>query len=164
MRIALQGGFIAAAAVAALLSATHLPAGEMVPFEADLAGYASPIFNPDGTVSNTESARGHGTHLGRFTWASQETAHFTSEPGQLEVVGAFTLTAANGDTVTGTYQTTGTIDAAGFAHFEGPYVITGGTGRFANASGSGTVSAVGRLAPPFEIQGSLTGTISQPGS
>ena len=41
-------------------------AGDTVPFEADLAGYAGPVFNPDSTVTNTETARGHATYLGRF--------------------------------------------------------------------------------------------------
>jgi hypothetical protein len=158
----------AAAALAVLLwatPATPMWAGEMVPFEAFLAGYANPVFNPDGTLTNTETGRGHAMHLGLFQGASNETGHFTDVPGQLEIVGSFTLTAANGDQVFGTYSTTAVIDAAaGLVHFDGPYVITGGTGRFANATGSGTIRGVGRVAPPFEVQAFFTGKISQPNS
>jgi len=137
-------------------------AGEMVPFEGRLEGFAAPVFNGDGTISNTEAAVGQATHLGLFTWASQELAMFTG-PNTLHVVGSFTMTAANGDQVYGTYETIGTIDFETFVGtFVGPYVVTSGTGRFANATGSGTIVGVGNLLDPFEIVGSLTGTISQP--
>jgi hypothetical protein len=33
-------------------------------------------------------------HLRRFTWTSEETAHCTSVPGQLGVLGSFTFAAA----------------------------------------------------------------------
>jgi hypothetical protein len=133
---------------------------ELVPFSAQLEGFASLAFNPDGSISNTETAVGQATHLGFFTWASEELAVFTGQ-NQLSVVGSFTMTAANGDQVFGTFEAVGTMDFP-FVIFLGQYVIAGGTGRFANATGSGTTIGIGNLLPPFDIVGSLSGTISHP--
>jgi hypothetical protein len=135
-------------------------AEELVPFEARLEGFANLVFNPDGTISNTEAAVGQSTHLGLFTWASEELAVFTG-PDQLSVFGSFTMTAANGDQVFGTFEAVGTIDFPAVT-FVGQYVIEGGTGRFANATGSGTTIGIGSLLPPLGIVGSLSGTISRP--
>jgi hypothetical protein len=151
----------AALAVAALPQVKTASADELVPFEARIAGYAAPIFHPNGTVDNTENAIGNATHLGLCTWYSVEFAVLTG-PGQFHVCGSFTLTAANGDQVFGRYATDGHADEMAFGHFEGPYCIEGGTGHFANATGSGTIRGVGNLMSPFEIVGSLSGTISQP--
>jgi hypothetical protein len=147
--------------VTALSFGAPVLAVDLVPFEAQLEGFANPVFNPDGTISNTEVAVGQATHLGLFTWASEELAVFTG-PDQLSVVGSFTLTAANGDQVFGTYETVVTIYFPSLTIL-GQYVITGGTGRFVNATGTGRfVDATGSLLAPFEIGGSLSGTISRP--
>ena len=42
----------------------------------------------------------------------------------------------------------------------GLYSITGGTGRFAGASGEGVLTAEGSLLPPFEVIGRFSGTIA----
>ena len=47
--------------------------------------------------------------------------------------------------------------------YEDPGVVTGGTGRFADASGSVTQSGVANLATG-EYEGTLTGSVSSPGS
>jgi hypothetical protein len=134
----------------------------MLKFKARLAGFADPKFNDDGTISNTENAVGQATHLGRFTWVSTELA-VPVGPNTLHVQGSFTITAANGDELEGTYETTGTVDWETFTgYFIGPYWVTHGTGRFAQATGSGTIIGVGNLLDPYEIVGSLSGTMSQP--
>src|SRR5262245_28017642 len=56
----------------ALSSGAPAAADELVPFDAQLEGFANLTFNPDGTISNSEAAVGHATHLGSFTWASEE--------------------------------------------------------------------------------------------
>jgi hypothetical protein len=142
------------------LWAHAVQADEFVPFAARLAGFAAPQFNPDGTITNVENAAGEATHLGKFTWMSEETATFTG-PNSLAVTGSFTMTAANGDQVYGTYETAGTVNFP-IGLFVGEYVIKGGTGRFAKATGGGTIIGIGNLQPPFEIVGSLTGSISRP--
>jgi hypothetical protein len=150
------------AALALLPWSPKASADEMLPFEARLEGFAVPVPQPDGTISNTEIAVGQATYLGLFSWMSEEEAKFTPQ-GTLHVTGSFTMTAANGDQVFGIYETTGTINWDLFTgRFIGCYEVKGGTGRFANATGKGTIIGDGNLLDPFEIVGSLSGTISQP--
>ena len=58
----------------------------------------------------------------------------------------------------GAYEITGPL-GAGQVSALGQFQITGGTGRFAGASGDGTISAVGSLLPPFEVIGGMIGVI-----
>jgi hypothetical protein len=108
------------------------------PFAVTLDGNASPVFQPDGcTIINDEEGTGH------------------ARPGQ------FVLTAANGDQVFGTYTTLAHLDfGAGQVTAFGHFQITGGTGRFSGAGGSGVISAIGSLAPPFAVLGGMSGAIS----
>jgi hypothetical protein len=158
-----RGKLLVAAALALLLWAPAASADEVVPFKAVHKGFAAPVFNPDNTISNTEVAKGVATFLGKYTLYSEEEAVFTG-PNTLHVVcEKFTLTAANGDMVIGSYETTGTVDFNTFIGvFVGTYKITGGTGQFANATGSGTIVGVGNLQAPFEIVGAFNGTLSLP--
>jgi hypothetical protein len=60
-------------------------------------------------------------------------------------VGAFKMTAGNGDTLEGTYAGTQDFslkDENGFGPFQGTLTVTGGTGRFSNASGVLSFTAV----------------------
>ncbi len=85
---------------------------------------------------------GEATHLGHFTGTAQHCSqlHLTpAGPGEVTYSdGQFTETAANGDLLQGTY-TNGTsgADANGVLWFHDFFTITGGTGRFLNATGSG---------------------------
>ena len=76
------------------------------------------------------------------------------------VGGRFTLTRANGDTLTGTYSGGAVALPGGIANFEDEAVITGGTGRFSGAGGrfhvSGTANVV---AMTYEHR--LSGTITR---
>jgi len=96
---------------------------------------------------------GHMTHLGRFT-------------GVIDPV-AFTAvwTAANGDTVTN--QTTSFVLVEevkpGVFTYEQTLLITGGTGRFENATGDAFVTGLFNVVTG-QYNGRLTGTISQPNS
>jgi hypothetical protein len=111
------------------------------PFYAEDAGAA--VINPDGTIS--ASASGHATHLGAFTL--RDTSMITGvevTPGGeviLQVAGdpdlradlGAVLEAANGDYLYASF--TGSINmttGTGTVNFE----WTGGTGRFANATGA----------------------------
>ncbi len=50
--------------------------------------------------------------------------------------GSFTMSAANGDALHGTYEgTQGSLDRNGFGPFRGVLTITSGNGKFRNASG-----------------------------
>ena len=105
-------------------------------------------------------ASGTATYLGKF---KLEAPHIVDQ-STLTAVGTYTLTAANGDTLT--------ADLAGTARMvEPPNVIaitetatvTGGTGRFAGATGSIQVERVFNRATGVTT-GSLNGWISTPGS
>ena len=50
--------------------------------------------------------------------------------------GTFTIVAANGDEISGTYEGSGYYVAADQVHGDVTLVITGGTGRFAGATGT----------------------------
>ena len=104
---------------------------------------------------------GHATHLGNFTTHYHEC--FDPATGAV-TDGSFTLTAANGDTILGTYggQVSPTGDQTVFA-YDDPGVITGGTGRFAGASGTVGTSGVVNLATG-EYSGTITGSLSNPAS
>jgi hypothetical protein len=131
------------------------------PFAVTLDGHASPIFQPDGcTIINDEQGTGQAQHMGRITWQSHEVVDVCSNPDGANVVGEMVISAADGDQVFVTYQTLAHLDfVAGQVRALGSYQITGGTGRFVDASGQGIISAVGSLAPPFGVLGQMSGVI-----
>jgi hypothetical protein len=102
---------------------------------------------------------GQATHLGAYAYHSNEC--FNGATGQFS--GTFTMTAANGDTISGTYAgvVVSVVGALGF--YEQDNVITGGTGRFAGASGGFHLSGIANLAT-LESSQQLSGTVSSPGS
>jgi hypothetical protein len=130
---------------------------ESRPFSVVLDGNAAPVFLDMCTIQNTETGTGHGTHLGTITWESTEMVDLCA--GGL-VTGAFVITGANGDVITGTYETVATLNfMTNQVSADGVFTITGGTGRFASASGEGVITADGSLLPPFEVLGHMSGTI-----
>lgn len=80
---------------------------------------------------------GKGLHLGKSTWFSNSLVNFTVFPPVQ--TGDMLFTAADGSTLTGHYQGTAQPDPDNpqGVLFNGDYVITGGTGRFSGATGSG---------------------------
>ncbi len=131
------------------------------PFNVTLDGNASPVFQPDGcTIINDEHGTGHGSHLGAISWQSHEVVDVCSNPEGGDVSGEIVITAANGDQLFASYTTLAHLDfGAGVVQALGAYQITGGTGRFVNASGQGIISAVGSLAPPFGVLAQMSGVI-----
>jgi hypothetical protein len=105
---------------------------------------------------------GEVTHLG-------QTAIETTDQVVNLLTGAATatyhLTAANGDEVVAELDFVAVPTQTGFT-FTGTWEITGGTGRFTNASGSGTIEGRAEFTGPTNGVGSFTmiGTISSPGS
>jgi hypothetical protein len=102
---------------------------------------------------------GHTTHLGNYSGNYRECL----DPATGAVTaGTFTLTAANGDKVFGTYSggALPTDDDPNVVAYQDPGVITGGTGRFAGASGILTTSGLADLATG-EYKGTVAGTVSR---
>jgi hypothetical protein len=131
------------------------------PFRATLTGHAGPQPTADPCVlSNTEGGSGVATHLGAVDWTSAETVNFCTNLEGADVEGTFVWTAANGDEIRGRYVTVAHPDfAAGTITFAGTWEVTSGTGRFAGATGEGTLSGHGSLAPPFEVAATFEGAI-----
>jgi ABC-type cobalt transport system substrate-binding protein len=104
---------------------------------------------------------GHATVLGSYTAQYQEC--FQPATGTV-TSGSFTLTAANGDKIFGTYAGQASpADDPYVVAFDDPGVINGGTGRFAAASGTVNQSGQANLATG-EYDAILTGTVSSPAS
>ena len=127
---------IACAAVIALLTATgHGLAGDEVPFKG--CGTATWVSTDYVNLTSLFSVAGKSTHTGILTgWSVVHYDPVTFRPTGADV----TLVAANGDvvhlsTVSVYDPDTGTATAT--------YSITGGTGRFEDATGSGDWYASG---------------------
>jgi hypothetical protein len=101
---------------------------------------------------------GHTTHLGTYSGNYRECL----DPATGAVTaGAFTLTAANGDKVFGTYSGQALpTDNPSVVAYQDPGVITGGTGRFAGAGGTLTTSGLADLATG-EYTGTVAGSVSR---
>jgi hypothetical protein len=144
----------------ALAVPMHAAAANRVPLKATETGTFQ-LLGPchtSGVVVDV-TGTGHATHLGNFTTHYREC--FVPATGAV-TDGSFTLTAANGDTIFGAYggQVSPTGDLNVFA-YDDPGVITGGTGRFAGASGIVGTNGVVNLATG-EYSGTITGSVSSP--
>ena len=90
------------------------------------------------TLSVTRNGTGTATHLGKFT--EHITLQVNIPTGH--ATGVATFTAANGDTLTATVDGQGTpTTTPGVVSIVEVYTITGGTGRFADATGTFTLEA-----------------------
>jgi hypothetical protein len=156
---------LTASALSFLAPASTVVAGDQVPIKGNLTIVTGPpiSFIPP-ILTQYRFVTGNVSHLGNCTGRVVDHLDLTFFPSPLGFVDDFTLTAANGDTITGVG--TGKLvlnGATGFYDFTEAIVITGGTGRFAGATGSAT--AVGQADPTSGLtHESLEGTISSPGS
>ena len=132
------------------------PAGEQVPFRGRLEGdvavtpLAPPLLRVD------VEATGKATHLGRFTL---DIPHVV-DPATRTAIGSYEFTAANGDKVYAQFTGIATPTATpGVLYIEETATITGGTGRFAGATGSFTGERLYDTIAGTTI-GSFEGTIS----
>ena len=85
--------------------------------------------------SITREGTGNATYLGNFT--QQVTA--VIDVRTRHAIGFATFTAANGDTLTANDDGQATVTGPGTLSIVENYTITGGTGRFADATGSFTL-------------------------
>ena len=140
-----------------------LPAGEMVPFKGDIDGSYTVTINPGPPPTGTfvGSGEGQATHLGQFTYEFPHTVNLAASPpaGQ----GTYSFKAANGDSVEAEFTGFSMPVEPGFVFVVEAGNITGGTGRFAGATGEFTIM---RLVDQVNgtTTGSFSGTISSPGA
>lgn len=155
--IAIAVTVTAGALAAAAFASADGGASASVPFKGN-DSFASTVVGGSGSVVQTaDTGSGYATHLGRFTMVASETVDFAT----LDVTsGAYTLTAANSDTVSGTYSGHILPGLTGYL-VSGP--ITGGTGRFAGVIG--VIVFDGSFDPATFIgSDDISGTISSVGS
>lgn len=76
--------------------------------------------------------------------------------------GTLVMTFASGDTLTVAVEQHWTSDVGDFGGTEGEFVITGGTGRLAGASGGGAITAFYLDKKGAEVLVTLQGTIELP--
>jgi hypothetical protein len=114
----------------------------------------------------TGEGTGHASHLGKTTMSFVSTS-VEPKPDFLLITGTFTLTAANGDTLSGNFtQMFFPPDSSGNAPSTIEFEITDGTGRFLGATGGGTAHTISDLSinpSPFTLT-TTNGTISVPRS
>lgn len=151
---------LALAVLVAMSLAGPTKAGDQVPFKGTFAGdvTVTPLVPPPSLRVDVE-ATGTSTHLGQFALGIPHIV----DPRYGTAVGFYVLTAANGDTVFAEFTGLARPTAApGILYIEETVTITGGTGRFAGATGSFTTERLyDRIAGT--TLGSFEGTISSPG-
>jgi hypothetical protein len=132
------------------------------PFKSEITAQSSISETPvPGVLTLTGSGVGHASHLGKVTLSTSETLDFAASPGSLVIQdGQMVMVAANGDELRWAYEGIGLLpDEQGISEFTGTFVITGGTGRFTDAAGSGTFQGTGNAVTGLAIV-SYQGTIA----
>ena len=143
MRAQMRGALTAIAVALVALTSLAAPvaagaaAGGQVPFKGSLEGLETTTgFTLPSTVSIVLEGTGNATHLGRFTLVNPHDVDLSNMTG----CGPEVLTAANGDSVTafgcGVATLVSGIPPLAVLSIVEDYEITGGTGRFAGATGS----------------------------
>ncbi len=147
---------LALAILATLGGAGPAAAQHPVPFRGTLEGDVTRLPAPPVVLVDIE-ATGVATRLGRFTL---DVPHVV-DPATSQAVGLYKFVAANGDELTAEFTGQGTfIAGTDFLSIEEIATITGGTGRFAGATGSFVVHRLFDTAEGTTF-GSFEGTISR---
>ena len=139
-------------------------------FPAAFATHSTP-FNGNGTGTFTDTSlttvlitgTGHYDHLGLTTLRFPSTITGPAACGGFTATEQDNYTGSNGDSVYLTvHDTICPTSTLGAFQLNGSFTVTGGTGRFVDASGSGTVSAAVTFtsATSGTFSGTQTGTIS----
>ncbi|HVJ80062.1 MAG TPA: hypothetical protein VNC50_03235 [Planctomycetia bacterium] len=154
-----RSGFAAGLALVVLGFAGAATAGEQVVLKGTL----------DGTITRTPIpplvkvdvvGEGQASQLGRFGL----TIAAVADPVAQTASGTYSLVAANGDTLFADFVGVSMVtDIPGVAYVVETATITGGTGRFAGATGGFIVERIADR-DSGETYGSFEGTISSPGS
>ena len=146
-----------AAMIMILAFAGTAAAKKRVPFHGSLEGSETDAVQGT-TLLVDGSGTGIATHLGRFTATWEATVNLLDNSG----VGSLHIVAANGDSLfTEHLGQAEPTETPGVFQVVEINTITGGTGRFAGATGSFTVERLVDLNTGF-TSGSFRGTISSP--
>ena len=171
-RVLLMASLPALAIVLALgiliLRPSHASAATLVPFQASVSEHYTAGPCGQGLVCIHATGTGQATHLGEVTEVATvlvDVKPADRQNGCAPETRTTTLTAANGDTIT-MYGTGFTQCSPTSNEAHDTYSITGGTGRFQGASGSGNESNTHTFTGPGVGVASVTysGDISSVGS
>jgi hypothetical protein len=135
----------------AVLLPARASAATLVPFQATVDEHYTVTPCGPTTICIQAAGSGEATHLGQITEDSQvmvDTNPADSHDGCPPETRTTVLTAANGDTLTMSATGYGQGPCNGANTAQDSYVVTGGTGRFAGATGSGTDRIVFTLTGP----------------
>ena len=131
------------------VATTEARSGSELPFTGTYEGVEKVVTS---TEHQLVDATGNATHLGRFT----VTAAWTVGPAGGS--GTSRWTAANGDELYTSFTRHG-VPAPPTITFTEAHTITGGSGRFASASGTFTVIQTRGLSMPYNNSATIDGTI-----
>lgn len=95
-----------------------------------------------GLLHQVDTGTCHGTHIGRAQITSDKIIDVVNGTQTLDI----TFVAANGDELRGTGAGTNSPVGPGLVAFTATLTFTGGTGRFADASGQATITGQADLA------------------
>lgn len=129
---------------AVITGVTHLPGG-LTQLDGSVSGNATHLGSFTGTITRIQDHHGNFSNTAVFVSANGTDSVFLAVSGQFE--------SEHGGGGGGQCVLTST----------GTYTVTGGTGSFANATGSGTITTVTNLCTGIAT-GTYSGTISQPNS
>ena len=130
-------------------------AGKSVPFKGSVQAVESYDIQFPTMLVDT-SGSGNATHMGRFTVTWEFTVNLVTTEG----IGSAHFIAANGDSVfTESTATAGPTETPGISRVVETHTITGGTGRFAGATGSFTLERLVSIVTGV-TSGSFNGTIA----
>jgi len=131
--------------ILAALAAAPAAAADQRPMTGQFTAQAGPTIprcGPDALTLGFE-IRGVASHLGSLSGAGSNCTEFTLTTNAVPIWdGLVTLRAADGSTLTSTYAGAQGLPVAGIAPFENTLIITGGTGRFADADGVWVLTGV----------------------
>jgi hypothetical protein len=146
--------------VAVLGLARHAAAGDLVPFRGNLEGLVTRSGAPPIVTVNI-SATGNATQLGQLAVSIPHSVNVVTRTA----TGEYLFVAANGDTLTATFIGASMPTPADptVLAIEEHATITGGTGRFAGATGGFTTERLYDTIAGTTV-GSFEGTISTPGA
>jgi len=106
------------------------------------------------------SVTGVTTHIGRLTAVGTNCTEFTLATQAVAIWdGIVTLEAADGSSLTTSFEGGQGLPANGLASFSHPHTIVGGTGRFEDATGEWTISGLIDFTA-FTVSGTVSGWLS----
>lgn len=110
--------------------------GSCKPFKAKYKTTFQTVGEENGVITLSIKGKGHGNQLGESTWKADSWIDANQFP--FLQTGDMKFKAENGDKLFGHFSGIATPDGQGKINFEGTFEITGGTGEFECATGSGT--------------------------